>query len=139
MKNFFKSNILAGLVTILISGTYSCSTSHQPDISGTWYETLQTGQSINGGHIDSATFDTIIYTLAPSGRFNVIWHGMIVGIDSGTYWIKHDSLYFHVDNFRYTNQYYIQSLTATNIVLKTPLIECTEKCDTVIQTDYWHR
>ena len=139
MKKLFKSKVLAGLFVVIISGTYSCSTHQQPDISGIWYETLQTGQSIHGGHIDSVTSDTIIYTLAASGRFNVVWHGSFVFRDSGNYWIQHDSLYLHVDNKSYTSQYYIQSLSATNLVLKTTLIECTDMCDTAIQLDYWHR
>jgi hypothetical protein len=137
MNHFCKSIILDCLIAFLILCFFSCSKNQQPNITGTWHETLQTGQSIHGGQIDSVTYDTIIYTFTSTGRFNTVSNlNSTVYRDSGSYTIQHDTLYLHDQIYGYVNPYYIQSQNANSIVLKSTFIICAQNCDTSIQTDY---
>ena len=139
MTYFFKSGMMAGLLGLFITGLASCSKHQDASITGTWQETVQTGQSIHGGQIDTVTRDTTVYTFTAAGRFNIVWHDLSLGYDSGTYTIQHDTLYLHDQVYGITSPYYIQSQSSNNIILKSITWVCLNACDTSVETDYLHR
>jgi hypothetical protein len=139
MKYFHGKNILMLIVVVGLDFLYSCKKQEQAiDIDGTWYESIEASQNINGGNVYNAQ-DSTVYTFTGNGKYFMEWNLFGPGTDTGTYRLKGDSLYLFSQMSGYKSIYFIAGFNNQNLTLKSNFITCIQNCDTSVVTDYLHR